>query len=154
MDRTDHVWIHNNCLIFVIFFCLGYWYCFFHSVNCLMVIFCKCVGIYIYYQCVILVVLSCFYIYKKIENFSFVLDQKYSRPICRDHLALELIQVERALCEAVNKYYEAPMFVADSRWCGHKELWGSLLTAIPDSAHEGAYGYYAVTQVRSAEYLV
>ncbi|CAN6374758.1 unnamed protein product [Urochloa humidicola] len=56
-------------------------------------------------------------------------------------LALELIEAEPALSQAVNKYNESPMFMAVMR--NYEDVFEKLL-GTPDSAHRGAYGYNAL----------
>ncbi|CAN6380937.1 unnamed protein product [Urochloa humidicola] len=56
-------------------------------------------------------------------------------------LALELIQTEPALSQAVNKHHESPMYMAVMR--NYDDVFEKLLR-VPDSAHGGAFGYNAL----------
>ncbi|KAJ1275130.1 hypothetical protein BS78_05G113200 [Paspalum vaginatum] len=67
-------------------------------------------------------------------------------------LALELIEAEPGLSKAVNRYNESPMFIAVMR--NYADVFEKLLE-IPDSAHQGAYGYNALhAAVRSGNPVI
>ncbi|CAL4981787.1 unnamed protein product [Urochloa decumbens] len=67
-------------------------------------------------------------------------------------LALELIEAEPALSQAVNKHGESPMFIAVMR--NYDDVFEKLL-GLPDSAHGGAHGYNALhAAVRSGNSVI
>ncbi|CAL4994792.1 unnamed protein product [Urochloa decumbens] len=74
--------------------------------------------------------------------------------VCSGHrdLALELVEAEPALSQAVNKHGESPMFIAVMR--NYDDVLEELL-GVPDSAHGGAHGYNALhAAVRSGSSVI